>query len=650
MPKHAQPRNASRKRTLFRSPAAATAVAGMLATMTVFSPIATQQAHAAESVTETIDTTLSCQSFDTSNGRALTRGHVPPAQITVTYPREVKPGEQYTVKYQLSPGEIKEGSGAAGWAGRVFFDVTVPENGTINSTTVTGGGTMVSGFRYSTWTGVQHTAPRLFRFSSDAASDQPNANGPILRMMGSGDNAYPRNGTDSGYGIGIGHGGNRSPAFTTFQLPESSVTITAPSTEGDQLNFGLRNAGNNELATSDNSTQTNYANTFGFIENDRKAVTLCRPTNPDLAFFASTKVTNPYKPDFELDVKDTTAVNSTETITATFPDPEVRTNPIIKGTVTFKAVRKGTTDVLFEETATIGEDGKASVSKDFNNIGDYTVTATYNPPAADEMHLSTEKTAEIKVTGSETTTDLNLAQPNDIDAGQSQTFSATVTDGAVGEVKFYLGDATRPFATVAVGGANGNTATTPSQTFSSPGQRSVRAEFVADNSSQTQGTFSDASAGPVTFTVNDTGNVAAPTLTVANDTPVYAGIPSELKATLDDSTLEGTVKFFDVTDGTEVPLGTDEEQANGIAVIDGTATLANALVNASGPRQIKAVFTPTGGGTPIEGTSEITVIGPQDGGTLPDTGGAGIWANTAAALLLVLLGACAAVVTRRRAA
>ncbi|GAB3073146.1 hypothetical protein [Corynebacterium aquatimens] len=633
----------AQSRKFFRAPAATAAVAGILSTMSVFSPIAIQEANAAETVTETINTTLSCQSFNVQTGLPATRTYQAPQQITVTYPKYVATGEKYQVKYQLSQGTVTNGGGSRGYIGRITFDVTLPNNATIDSAAVTSTGTNVSGFNYRTNT--YHRPPTVFRYDSTAAGDTRDPNGMTLRMMGDDypgrpdfSEAYPRSGNDAGYGIGFGTGRGSKLQFGTYQLPEVTVDVTAGQTDGEFVNFGLRNAGSLENASIANNKELNYANTLGFVEWYDTVTTLCRPNDAALAKFASTKVIAPHKPNFTLAVGDPASDNN-RTITATMPDP------LIKGTVTFKARNKTTGQVTPLGAQTI-TNGVASVTAPFDPANGYEIIATLNSTEPTIFQEST-KTATIKSNQPAADTEITATpDPETFTVRKPGTLKVAVapkgggTGTPVGNVTISYDNGQPVTATLPVG--TDGTVTFPDITFAQAGTYPVEVKFTPED-----GTPWNESTTTADITVEEP--TVAATITPFNDTPVYAGIPSQLKARLDDDTLTGTVQFFDVTDpNNPVPLGSPLDQANGVPVTGGTATLDNAIINVSGDRQIKAVFTPTGSGTTIEGTETITVIGPQDGGTLPATGGRGIWSTTAAALMIIVAGVAAAVGTRRR--
>lgn len=629
-------------RGAFRSTLANVAVAGIVATTAVFGPVGTSPAEAA-TITETIDTTLSCQTFDDSGRSVTDRKHIPPQKLTVSYPSVVAPGEAFQVKYQPSEATVVEPTGwraRGGWAGRIMFDVTLPSNATITDASVDHSTERdVSGFTYTR--NSYHMPPTVFRYDSTPAADTRSDTGSILRMMGEDypgeprySEAYPRTGWDAGYGIGMGTGTGSQLQYGSFLLPQVTVDVTAPDKPGETISFGLRNAGNRESNITANNTQRNFANTFGFVEWKGPA-TLCRPSDAALASFASTKVVEPHNPDFAFTVSPPTG--DERTLTATMPDP------LITGTVKFTAKRHGSNQEIDLGAATITDSAAPLKTDLLTDPRGYTISATLvsNDP---NVFLETTKTATIA--------------GEDIVAATGTTITADApakfTQNKPGTLTFTVapaGSATgTPEGTVTISYVNaaGETVTAETQvdtdgkavfsdiTFDQIGKVPVSATFLPTDDTE----WSDSSTA-VDVDVSEAPVEA--TLTVGNETPLFLNMPGELTATLSDASLTGTIDFIDVTDdpANTTPLGTKD-------LVNGNATLSNVTFNTSGQRQIKAVFTASNGDKIESDSAPVLVIDPTITGTLPDTGGAGIWSNTLVALAIIALGGAAALANRRR--
>ncbi|MBG6122937.1 Ig-like domain repeat protein [Corynebacterium aquatimens] len=213
--------------------------------------------------------------------------------------------------------------------------------------------------------------------------------------------------------------------------------------------------------------------------------------------------------------------------------------------------------------------------------------------------------------------------------------TATVTDpqGAVvtnGTVTFTRNDGSVIGGPVNV--TNG-TATLPAAVFSAAGDSiGVTAKYTPASPSK----FGP-SSGSGNVKVAEAPVVTTTTVTVTAQTPIYAGIPTQLTAKVDGATTGGTIEFFDGG----VSLGT----AN---VIGGTATLPEAVFNTVGnDRQVTAVFRPTSG-QEVSGSTTVNVLTiPVAVGNLPETGGMGVWLQSLLFTLLILIG-LVVIETRRR--
>lgn len=628
-------------RGAFRSTLANVAVAGIVATTAVFGPVGTSPAEAA-TITETIDTTLSCQTFD-NRGRSVTdRNHIPPQRLTVSYPTVVAPGEPFQVTYQPSEATVVEPAGRAsgGWAGRIMFDVTLPSNATITGASVDHTTERdVSGFTYTR--NSYHRPPTVFRYESTPAADSRSETGSILRMMGEDypgepgySEAYPRTGWDAGYGIGMGTGTGSALQYGSFLLPQVTVDVTAPDKPGETISFGLRNAGNRETNTTANNNQRNFANTFGFVEWKGPA-TLCRPSDAALASFATTKVVKPHNPNFGFSVSQPTG--NERTLIATMPDP------LITGTVKFTAKRNGSNQEIDLGTAAITDSAAPLKTDKLTDPRGYTISATLvsNDPT---VFLETTKTATIAGEETVAATDTTITADTRPAFTQNKPGTLSFTVAPVGSAPG------TPEGTVTIRYVNaaGDTVTVDSAvdangkavftgiTFDQIGTVPVSATFLPTDDTE----WSDSS------TAVDVDVTEAPieaTLTVGNETPLFLNMPGELTATLSDASLTGTIDFIDVTDdpANTTPLGTAD-------LVNGSATLDAVTFSTAGERQIKAVFTATDSRTIKSDSVPVLVVDPTITGTLPETGGAGIWTNTLAALAIIALGGAAALANRRR--
>lgn len=142
-------------------------------------------------------------------------------QTTVTYPREIAPGGQFSVYVQSGTWTA---SGEE--MGRAKFDIALPANATVRGVANVGGG--------SGWTSG-NPQPRVERVGSDG---NPNASGQFVRIWGG---ASVNNGGNED--TNTPKGGVYSVRNGTFRFPRVRIDLTAPTTAGEQIAVGLRGAG-----------------------------------------------------------------------------------------------------------------------------------------------------------------------------------------------------------------------------------------------------------------------------------------------------------------------------------------------------------------------------------------------------------------------
>lgn len=204
----------------FRLPAAVTAVAALAMGLT---SVVGATAASAAPVVETKTVTHQCvedRSW-TSRGSMLT---LSPDNLTVEYPREVNPGETFTVKVQ--PGTMRTGGKDTG---RMKYDVALPEGVAISNLRIDGGAV---GF---------NNAPVVQRVNRDG---NPDANGAFARIW---DGAHSvNNGGDmsDSWRFAGNRAGLQVDRDKEWRFPRIAFEVTAPDTAGATITTGLREAGN----------------------------------------------------------------------------------------------------------------------------------------------------------------------------------------------------------------------------------------------------------------------------------------------------------------------------------------------------------------------------------------------------------------------
>lgn len=283
------------------------------------------------------------------------------------------------------------------------------------------------------------------------------------------------------------------------------------------------------------------------------------------------------------------------------------------------------------------KNGVATYDKTFSKTGEdkeYTITLRYIPDTGSN-YKEVVSVPDTFIVAKTVTTELTVkADKTEAAIDDEVTLTAAVTPNtAKGTVQFKNNGQNLGQPVTVTDGEARLTQTLPL------GTNNITAEFTPDDPNLHNAATTKTST---TVKINPRLSIEA----ITTDMPFLAGLPGELTARISDSTVTGTVKFFDVTDGGEVPLGTAKAQQNGVPVSNGIASVTDVIFNVTGNRQVKAVFTAEDG-TTAELTQKF-VVAQAGTGTLPETGGAGIWSNTLAALAIIALGGAAALANRRR--
>ncbi|HJD79817.1 MAG TPA: Ig-like domain-containing protein [Corynebacterium pollutisoli] len=321
-----------------RRPAATTAIAGLaLGLMN----IAVVDDAVAETVTETKTLNHECTVWSTWVGASMNTT-VNPDNVSVTYPQEVFPGENFDVTVQ--PGPMRAGGENVG---RVKYDIALPTGVDVSNIRLDGG---------SSGTGGATTIVERVNASGD-----PDPAGQYARISGDG------NTVNNGPKPGNNHpkDGLTVQKDTDFRLPAVTFTVTAPDAVGSTITSGVRGAGVPKGGANDG----NIENTISFMEEGRTFhdAVFC---NADAAgrTLTSTRVVQP--------------VAAETTLSATQPGP-VAPGEKADTVVTVSPAHAGTVTATIngqEISAEVNpEDGTATLPLAFPETGTFTVPIQFTP-------------------------------------------------------------------------------------------------------------------------------------------------------------------------------------------------------------------------------------------------------------------------------
>ncbi|MFI8694946.1 Ig-like domain-containing protein [Dietzia maris] len=190
--------------TLVAAPVLATGLLGAVA------PTAT-----AQDVTTQVPVTHSCVSISYPNVPLvsdLTNGTRTVSEtVTVTAPERVDPGSTFTIRIQ--PGQMRIDRATS----RLTYDIAVPTGAELTGYSIVGGGSGYSG------------NAQLVRVD---ANGNPSATGPFLRLIAENAHVHNRPSWARGNFTAGWQQGIRAGANTNFRLPQVSLTLRAPQTEG----------------------------------------------------------------------------------------------------------------------------------------------------------------------------------------------------------------------------------------------------------------------------------------------------------------------------------------------------------------------------------------------------------------------------------
>lgn len=218
--------------------------------------------------------------------------------------------------------------------------------------------------------------------------------------------------------------------------------------------------------------------------------------------------------------------------------------------------------------------GSATYSTTTLAVGSHALSATFTPGTATYLgSTSAAKTLVVNPPPVATTTTLAVSPVGPVIQGASVLLTATVAPGtAAGSVQFLDGTKLLGTAVVSVGTA------TLTTTALSAGTHSLTAKFVPTNVAS----FATSISAATSFVVQPKpATVTTTVLAVSPTSPVGAGKPVTLKATVSPVTAAGSVRFYD---GTKL-LGT-------VAVVSGKASLTLSTL-AVGQHSLAAVFVPS---------------------------------------------------------
>ena len=189
-----------------------------------------------QAATSTVPVTHSCvgsfyNAFNKTIDTVPGTGNPPKNQVVVDQPSAVAPGEVYQVTIQ--PGRMRTGGVPAG---RLSYDLTVPDNATLLRAEAADNGEGVSG------------TAQVTRID---ASDGPSDTGDFVRVWGGGAAVTPNQWTT---GLNAWRDGLTVEENSTFRLPAVTLTLRAAVGSGGQrIASGFRAAG----ATGTTSGRTN---------------------------------------------------------------------------------------------------------------------------------------------------------------------------------------------------------------------------------------------------------------------------------------------------------------------------------------------------------------------------------------------------------